>query len=63
MQIRGIHKIILNLSNKTITNVEKVEIGVSKTEETKKIDEIENLKEKISNEYNISKDIIYIKLK
>lgn len=63
MQTLGIHKITLNLSNKTITNVEKVEIGISKTEEIKNLDEIENLKEEISKSYEISKDIIHIKLK
>lgn len=63
MQIHGIHKIILSLSNKTISNVEKVEIGISKNKEIENLDEIEHLKEEISKEYEISKDIIYIKLK
>ncbi len=63
VQIHGIHKIILSLSNKTISNVEKVEIGISKNKEIENLDEIEHLKEEISKEYEISKDIIYIKLK
>lgn len=60
----GIHSIDLVLNeNKGIGNVEKVEIGSKKDEEVQNNENIEKLKEELSNYYEVSKDIINIRLK
>ncbi len=56
----GIHKIILNVSK---SNIEKVEIGTNKDKVQENEEELEKIKESISSKYEISKDLIDIKLK
>ena len=59
----GIHKIDLIISKNNI-NVSDVEINIKKTDEEKQEDvDVENLKENIASYYEISKDIINIKVK
>ena len=59
----GIHKIDLTISKNNI-NVSDVEINIKKTDEEKQEDvDVENLKENIASYYEISKDIINIKVK
>lgn len=60
----GIHSIDLVLNeNKEIGNIEKVEIGSKKEEGVQNNENIEKLKEELSNYYEVSKDIINIRLK
>ncbi len=59
----GIHKIDLTISKNNI-NVSDVEINIKKTDEKKQEDvDVENLKKSIASNYEISKDIINIKIK
>ena len=59
----GIHKIDLTLSKNNI-NIEDININTKKIGSDEQIDNnTENLKESIANTYEISKDIITIKLK
>lgn len=59
----GIHKIDLTLSKNNI-NIEDININTKQTDDDEQIDNnTENLKESIATSYEISKDIITIKLK
>ena len=63
MQNHGIHKISLIINKNNISNVEKVEIALDNKNQTNNLVELEEIKEEISSLYEVSKDLIFIKLK
>ena len=58
----GIHKINLVLSSND-NNIQKIEIGKNKENETQENEKIEEIKQNLANYYEINKDVINIKLK
>lgn len=61
----GIHKInlVVNENKSNIGEVEKIEIGSKEVDENTNSEGIEKLKENLASYYEISKDVINIKLK